>query len=95
MTDRFEKLRGKWTSALGVNGSQWLILIALADLDKEGQGVRAATISKYLQINITYIVIESRKLEKNGFLYVCEIAGAVQISLTVKSQALIATLGVT
>jgi MarR family transcriptional regulator, organic hydroperoxide resistance regulator len=96
MVDHFEELRGRWTTALGVSGPQWLILIALAGLDEEGQGVPAAAISEYLQIDITYVVIESRKLEKKGFLHLREIAGrnAVYISLTMQSRALIARLGV-
>jgi DNA-binding MarR family transcriptional regulator len=96
MVDQFEELRGRWTTALGVSGSQWLILIALAGLDKEGQGVSAAAISAYLQIDTTYVVIESRKLEKKGFLDLREVTGqnAVQISLSIQSQALIAKLGV-
>lgn len=96
MVDHFEELRGRWAAALGVSGPQWLILIALAGLDEEGQGVPAAAISEYLQIDIAYVVIELRKLEKKGFLHLREIAGrnAVQISLTRQSRALIARIGV-
>jgi DNA-binding MarR family transcriptional regulator len=96
MVDHFEKLRGRWTTALGVSGPQWLILIALAGVDEEGQGVPAAAIAEYLQIDITYVVIESRKLEKKGFLRLHETAGgnAARISLTPQSQTLIARLGI-
>jgi DNA-binding MarR family transcriptional regulator len=94
MVDHFEELRAAWTTALGVSGPQWLILIAVAELDKEGQGVSAAAISNYLQIEISYIVIESRKLETKGFLYLSKAAqNAMQISITTKSQVLIASLG--
>ena len=44
-----QELRYFWAKTLGISGPQWMILMALADLDK-GDGVPVKVVSKMLHV---------------------------------------------
>ena len=89
-----EELRYYWAKALGISGPQWMILMALADLD-EKDGVPVNAVSKKLHVDSSFITTQSKLLEKKGFLRrktSAEDARIVQMSLTDKSYKHLAGL---
>ncbi len=46
-----QELRYFWAKALGISGPQWMILMALADLD-QGDGVPVKVVSKMLTLTL-------------------------------------------
>lgn len=71
-------------AALGITGTQLAILMAVADLDKDG-GAPAGMVAKLLKVDPSFITLHSKALEKIG--YMRRKAGArdgrvVQLSLT-------------
>jgi DNA-binding MarR family transcriptional regulator len=63
----FEDLRHVWARLLGVSGSQWMIIVALADLD-HGEGAPVKTVAKMLHVDASFVTTQSKLLEKKGFL---------------------------
>jgi DNA-binding MarR family transcriptional regulator len=89
-----EELRYYWAKALGISGPQWMILMALADLD-EKDGVPVNAVSKKLHVDSSFITTQSKLLEKRGFLrrkISAEDARIVQMSLTDKTYKHLAGL---
>jgi DNA-binding MarR family transcriptional regulator len=89
-----EELRYYWAKALGISGPQWMILMALADLD-EKDGVPVNAVSKKLHVDSSFITTQSKLLEKKGFLrrkVSAEDARIVQMSLTDKAYKHLAGL---
>ena len=89
-----EELRHFWAKALGISGPQWMILMALADLDK-GDGVAVKVVSKMLHVDPSFVTTQSKLLEKKGFMRrktSVDDARVVQMSLTDKSYKHIANL---
>jgi MarR family transcriptional regulator, organic hydroperoxide resistance regulator len=89
-----QELRHFWAKTLGVSGPQWMILMALADLDK-GDGVPVKVVSKMLHVDSSFVTTQSKMLEKKGFMRrktSAEDARVVQMSLTDKSYKHIANL---
>jgi DNA-binding MarR family transcriptional regulator len=62
-----EELRYFWAKALGISGPQWMILMALADLDDK-DGVPVNVVSKKLHVDPSFVTTQSKLLEKKGFL---------------------------
>ena len=62
-----EELRQFWARTLGVSGPQWMIIMALADLDK-GEGVPVNAVSKLLHVDSSFVTTQSKLLEKKGFV---------------------------
>lgn len=62
-----EELRYFWAKALGISGPQWMILMALADLDDK-DGVPVNVVSKKLHVDPSFVTTQSKMLEKKGFL---------------------------
>ena len=62
-----EELRHFWARTLGVSGPQWMIVMALADLDK-GEGVPVNAVSKLLHVDSSFVTTQSKLLEKKGFV---------------------------
>jgi DNA-binding MarR family transcriptional regulator len=90
----FQEIRHFWAEALGISGPQWMILMALADLDKGG-GVSVKEVSKVLHVDASFVTTQSKMLEKKGFMRrktSDEDARVVQMSLTDKSYKQIANL---
>jgi DNA-binding MarR family transcriptional regulator len=89
-----QELRYFWAKALGISGPQWMILMALADLDK-GEGVPVKVVSKMLHVDSSFVTTQSKMLEKKGFMRRKTSQGdarIVQMSLTDKSYKHIANL---
>jgi DNA-binding MarR family transcriptional regulator len=89
-----EELRYFWAKTLGVSGPQWMILMALADLDQE-HGVPVNVVSKKLHVDSSFVTTQSKLLEKKGFLRrktSAEDARIVQMSLTDKTYKHLASL---
>jgi DNA-binding MarR family transcriptional regulator len=89
-----EELRYFWAKTLGISGPQWMILMALADLDQK-DGVPVNVVSKKLHVDSSFITTQSKLLEKKGFLRrktSTEDARIVQMSLTDKTYKHLAGL---
>jgi MarR family transcriptional regulator, organic hydroperoxide resistance regulator len=89
-----QELRHFWAKTLGISGPQWMILMALADLDK-GDGVPVKTVSKMLHVDPSFVTTQSKLLEKKGFMRRKpseDDARVVEMSLTDKSYKQIASL---
>jgi DNA-binding MarR family transcriptional regulator len=89
-----QEIRYFWAKALGVSGPQWMILMALADLD-QGAGVPVKVVSKMLHVDPSFVTTQSKMLEKKGFMRrktSGDDARVVQMSLTDKSYKHIAAL---
>ena len=89
-----EELRYFWARALGISGPQWMILMALADLDQK-DGVPVNVVSKKLHVDSSFVTTQSKLLEKKGFLRrktSTEDARIVQMSLTDKTYKYLAGL---
>jgi len=89
-----QEIRYFWAKALGVSGPQWMILIALADLD-QGEGVPVKVVSKMLHVDPSFVTTQSKMLEKKGFMRrktSGDDARVVQMSLTDKTYKHIAAL---
>ncbi|MBJ7406743.1 MAG: MarR family transcriptional regulator [Bradyrhizobium sp.] len=61
------KLRQFWAKALNISGPQWMILLAVSDLDK-GDGVPVNAVSKMLQVDSSFVTTQSKRLENSGLL---------------------------
>src|SRR5438045_1163294 len=89
-----EELRYFWARTLGISGPQWMILMALADMDQD-DGVPVNAVSKKLHVDSSFITTQSKVLEKKGFLRrktSTEDARIVQMSLTDKTYKHLAGL---
>ncbi|MCK1293436.1 MarR family transcriptional regulator [Bradyrhizobium sp. 30] len=64
---QFEEIHNSWAQLLGITEPQWLMLMAIGELD-EGRGVSGIAVAKKLRIYPTYVDAQTRQLEKIGFL---------------------------
>jgi MarR family transcriptional regulator, organic hydroperoxide resistance regulator len=89
-----QEIRYFWAKTLGISGPQWMILMALADMDK-GEGVSVKAVSKMLHVDPSFVTTQSKLLEKKGFVRRRaseDDARVVQMSLTDKTYKQIASL---
>jgi DNA-binding MarR family transcriptional regulator len=89
-----EELRYFWAKALGISGPQWMILMAIADLD-QGEGIPVNVVSKMLHVDSSFVTTQSKMLEKKGFMRrkpSPEDARVVLMSLTDKTYKQLASL---
>jgi DNA-binding MarR family transcriptional regulator len=89
-----EELRYFWAKKLGISGPQWMILMALADMD-QADGVPVNAVSKKLHVDSSFVTTQSKLLEKKGFVRrrtSSEDARIVQMSLTDKTYKHLASL---
>lgn len=89
-----QEIRNLWAKALGVSGPQWMILMALSELD-QGHGVPVKIVAKMLHVDSSFVTTQSKMLEKKGFLRrkTSQVdARVVQMSLTDKTCKHIAGL---
>ena len=94
MNVHLEELRYFWAKTLGISGPQWMILMALADLDHD-DGVPVNAVSRKLHVDSSFVTTQSKLLEKKGFLRrktSAEDARIVQMSLTDKTYKHLAGL---
>lgn len=89
-----EELRQFWARTLGISGPQWMILMAISDLDKD-DGVPVNVVSKLLHVDPSFVTTQSKLLEKKGLLRRKPSptdARVVRMSLTDKTQKHVASL---
>jgi MarR family transcriptional regulator, organic hydroperoxide resistance regulator len=89
-----QEIRYFWAKTLGITSPQWMILMALADLD-QGEGVPVKVVSKMLHVDPSFVTTQSKMLEKKGFVRrkASRVdARVVQMSLTDKTYKHIASL---
>ena len=67
MNVHLEELRYFWAKTLGISGPQWMILMALVDLDQD-DGVPVNAVSKRLHVDSSFVTTQSKLLEKKGFV---------------------------
>lgn len=58
-----DELRRVWARTLGISRSQWMILMAISDLD-EGRGVQVKAVAKMLHVDGSFVTTQSNLLEK-------------------------------
>lgn len=86
---RLKDLNASWAGLIGVTAPQWLILIAVSQLE-EGSGVSGAAIAEKLRVQSGFVTSQTKSLEKAGFLLRRQSAGDarfVLMSLTEKASA--------
>lgn len=84
-----------WGKGLGISGPQWMILIAVSDLDK-GDGVPVNVVSKLLRVDSSFVAPQSKVLERKGLLRRVSSsvdARVVKMSLTKITRKHLASLG--
>lgn len=89
-----EALRRLHAKTLGITAPQWLILMAVADLDKE-YGVPCNVVSRMMHVDPSFVTAQSKLLEKKGLLHrrpSASDARVVQMSLTDKTYKHLAIL---
>jgi len=89
-----DEIRHFWARELGISGPQWMILMAIGDLDR-GKGVSVKDVSAMLHVDPSFVTTQSKMLEKNGFmrrLPSADDARVVLMSLSDKASKKIATL---
>ncbi len=89
-----DEIRHFWAKELGISGPQWMILMAIGDLDR-GRGVAVKDVSAMLHVDPSFVTTQSKMLEKNGFMRripSTEDARVVLMSLSDKASKKIATL---
>jgi DNA-binding MarR family transcriptional regulator len=90
----FEEIRYMLARMLGISGPQWLILMAISDLDR-GDGVSVRVVSEKLHVDPSFVTTQSKSLEKHGFvrrIASVEDARVVLMSLTDKASKQMASL---
>jgi MarR family transcriptional regulator, organic hydroperoxide resistance regulator len=83
-----EEVRNYWAKVLGIRGPQWMIIVALQELD-HGEGAPVMAVATMLQVNPTFVMTQSRLLERKGFVWrtvVSDDSGTVSLSLTDKAH---------
>lgn len=91
---QLEEIHKSWADLLGLTEPQWLILMAIDELD-EGRGVSGIAVASKLRIHPAFVTNQTKKLETMEFLTrepSPDDARFVQMSLTQKALAEIAKL---
>lgn len=89
-----DEIRHFWARELGISGPQWMILMAVGDLNS-GNGVPVKDVSAMLHVDPSFVTTQSKMLEKNGFIRRVasrQDARVVLMSLTDKASKKIAML---
>ncbi|MGR4932753.1 MarR family winged helix-turn-helix transcriptional regulator [Bradyrhizobium sp. CAR08] len=93
---QIEEIHKSWAELLGLTEPQWLILMAIDELD-EGHGVSGISVAGKLRIHPPFVTNQTKKLEEMEFLArepSLEDARFIQMSLTEKARAEIAKLSI-
>jgi MarR family transcriptional regulator, organic hydroperoxide resistance regulator len=94
INSHLEEVRQFWGKSLGVSGPQWMLLIAVSDLDK-GDGVPINVVSKLLHVDPSFVTTQSKLLEQKELLRRSpspDDARVVRLSLTDKTRRHLASL---
>lgn len=89
-----DEIRHFWAKEIGISGPQWMILMAIGDLDR-GNGVSVKDVSAMLHVDPSFVTTQSKMLEKNGFMRrvpSTEDARVVLMSLSDKASKKLALL---
>ncbi|MFG3594739.1 MarR family winged helix-turn-helix transcriptional regulator [Bradyrhizobium sp. RDI18] len=93
---QLEEIHKSWAQLLGLTEPQWLILMAIDELD-EGRGVSGIAVAGKLRIHPAFVTNQTKKLETMEFLArepSLDDARFVQMSLTQKACAEISKLSI-
>ncbi|MCK1516087.1 MarR family transcriptional regulator [Bradyrhizobium sp. 190] len=91
---QLEEIHKGWAQMLGVTEPQWLILMAIDELD-DGRGVSGIAVANKLRIHPAFVTNQTKKLETMDFLArepSPDDARFVQMSLTQKARGEITKL---
>lgn len=91
---RLEEIHKSWAQLLGITEPQWLILMAIDELD-EGRGVSGIAVTNKLRTHPAFVTNQTKKLETMQFLIRApspDDARFVQMRLTQSARAEIAKL---
>lgn len=64
---QLEDIHASWAKLLGITEPQWLILMAIVELD-EGKGVAGIDIANKIGVHPAFITLQTKRLEKGGFI---------------------------
>lgn len=93
---QLEEIHKGWAQMLGISEPQWLILMAIEELD-QGRGVSGIAVANKLRIHPAFVTNQTKKLEQIELLTRAtspDDARFLQISLTQKARAEITKLSV-
>src|ERR1700742_2892568 len=62
-----DEIQSFWAKSLNISSPQWMILMALSDLD-HGQGVPVKDVSTKLHVDRSFITVQSKLLENDGLV---------------------------
>ncbi|UPJ59920.1 MarR family transcriptional regulator [Bradyrhizobium sp. 192] len=91
---QLEEIHKSWAELLGITEPQWLILMAIDELD-DGRGVSGIAVANKLRIHPAFVTNQTKKLEQTEFLARVispDDARFLQISLTQKARMEMAKL---
>ncbi|MGV7219513.1 MarR family winged helix-turn-helix transcriptional regulator [Bradyrhizobium sp. UFLA05-112] len=91
---QLEEIHKGWAQMLGISEAQWLILMAIDELD-EGRGVSGTGVANKLRIHPAFVTNQTKRLEQMELLDRAtspDDARFLQMSLTPKARAEIAKL---
>lgn len=93
---QLEEIHKSWGHMLGISESQWLILMAVDELDR-GRGVSGTAIANKLRIHPAFVTNQTKKLEKMEFLArvtSSDDARFLEMSLTPQAREKVANLSI-
>lgn len=93
---QLEEIHKSWAELLGITEPQWLILMAIDELE-DGRGVSGIGVANKLRIHPAFVTNQTKKLEVMGLLDrapSADDARFVQMSLTQKARAQIGDLSI-
>lgn len=91
---QLEEIHKSWAQMVGISEPQWLILMAIEELD-DGRGVSGIAVANKLRIHPAFVTNQTKKLEQMDLLSRLtspEDARFLQMSLTQKARAEITSL---
>ncbi|MGY4430782.1 DNA-binding MarR family transcriptional regulator [Bradyrhizobium sp. F1.13.1] len=91
---QLEEIHKRWAEMIGISEPQWLILMAIDEID-EGRGVSGISVANKLRIHPAFVTNQTKKLEEKGLLSrvtSLDDARFLQISLTDMARAEVAAL---
>lgn len=91
---QLEEIHKSWAQMLGITEPQWLILLAIDELDR-GRGVSGTAVANKLRIHPAFVTNQTKRLEKLEFLARAtspDDARFLEISLTEKARVEIGKL---
>jgi MarR family transcriptional regulator, organic hydroperoxide resistance regulator len=75
-----QEVRYFWARTLGISGPQWMILMALVDLDK-GEGASVRAVAKVLNVDSSFVTTQSKILEKKGLVRTAWASSRVRLDI--------------